>query len=168
MNYEPIPTTRVLALDPFTKGFGFVVLEDEPLQLVDWGVASCRRADSSCLDSVQRLIARYDPTVLAIEDWKTAAPLRRAALEHFINRIGEALVTTTLPVATYSRPEIRRVLASERVLTKHDLAVVLTARFPELAPKLPRHRRIWESEDSRMAIFDALALSITHLSSAAS
>ena len=34
-------------------------------------------------------------------------------------------------------------------------------RFPELAPRLPRSRKPWMSEDYRMSIFDAVALALT-------
>jgi hypothetical protein len=43
--------------------------------------------------------------------------------------------------------------------TKHGIAEIVAKRFPEeLGFRLPPKRRAWESEDSRMAIFDAVAL----------
>jgi hypothetical protein len=47
--------------------------------------------------------------------------------------------------------------------SKHDVAVSLAERFPELRPRLPRKRKAWTSEDPRMRIFDALALLMAHL-----
>jgi len=43
--------------------------------------------------------------------------------------------------------------------TKHALAEHLASRFPEeLGFRLPKKRRFWMSEDSRMDMFDAVAL----------
>jgi hypothetical protein len=39
--------------------------------------------------------------------------------------------------------------------------VAIAKRFPELAPRLPRFRKPWMSEDYRMSIFDAVAMALT-------
>jgi hypothetical protein len=49
--------------------------------------------------------------------------------------------------------------------TKHDIALVLADRFPELRSWRPRRRKAWMSEDERMNIFDALALAESFLAS---
>jgi hypothetical protein len=46
--------------------------------------------------------------------------------------------------------------------TKHQIAVVIAGKFPELAPRLPPVRKPWMTEDARMAIFDAVALALAH------
>jgi hypothetical protein len=43
--------------------------------------------------------------------------------------------------------------------TKQEMAELLAKQFPdELASQLPLKRKTWKSEDSRMDIFDAVAL----------
>jgi len=44
---------------------------------------------------------------------------------------------------------------------KQEIAGAIAKRFPELAPRLPRFRKPWMSEDYRMSIFDAVGLAIT-------
>ena len=44
---------------------------------------------------------------------------------------------------------------------KQEIAIAIAERFPELAPRLPRSRKPWMSEDYRMSIFDAVALALT-------
>ena len=44
---------------------------------------------------------------------------------------------------------------------KQEIAIAIAERFPELAPRLPRFRKPWMSEDYRMSIFDAVALALT-------
>jgi hypothetical protein len=43
---------------------------------------------------------------------------------------------------------------------KQDIAIAITARYPELAPRLPHFRKPWMSEDYRMSIFDAVGLGL--------
>jgi len=64
-------------------------------------------------------------------------------------------------VALFSQKQVRRVLLDDDIGTKHSLAEMIAGRFPEeLDFLLPRKRRIWESEGSRMNLFDALALAL--------
>lgn len=160
MKYEFLKRERALALDPTRGGFGFVVLEDEPLQLLDWGVAMCRR-HGSCLDAVERLITSYKPTVLVIEDWTAAGSLRRPVLEDFVARVAGIFVNG-VAIRSYSRLLIRDAFAPVGALTKYQIAQVLAARFPEIAPRLPKPRQVWEAEDPRMSIFDAASLALAH------
>jgi hypothetical protein len=47
---------------------------------------------------------------------------------------------------------------------KHTVASAVAQQLPELAPKLPRKRKIWEGEDYRISIFDAAATGLAYLS----
>jgi Holliday junction resolvasome RuvABC endonuclease subunit len=164
--YEPIPRDRVLAIDPVSRGFGFVVLEDEPLQLVDWGVRNCAKQDEfACAHSLRRMLARYEPTTVVIEDAREARTLRSVALEAFLASVADALAGQSIKVRSYSRREVRKAFTSTGAVTKEQIARVLIQRFPELRGKEPPHRNVWESEDTRMSIFDALSLALTHFAS---
>ena len=61
-----------------------------------------------------------------------------------------------------SRKQVSVVLSTDRALSKHEIAEILAKRFPEeLGSRLPPKRRPWMSEDSRMDIFDAVAMGVT-------
>jgi hypothetical protein len=47
---------------------------------------------------------------------------------------------------------------------KYEIACAVAERLPELAPRLAPKRRIWQSEDYRMSIFDAAALGVAYFS----
>jgi hypothetical protein len=49
---------------------------------------------------------------------------------------------------------------SESASNKYEIAVAIANRFPELAPRLPRFRKAWMSEDYRMSIFDAVGFGL--------
>lgn len=161
--YEALERDRVLAVDPVSQGFGFVVLEVGPLQLVDWGVRHCdRRRPDARASAIARLLVRYEPSVLVIEDAREARALRAVALEDFVSDIGEALIASPVAVHMYTRNDIRKAFRESGAITKEQIARTLVGRFPELAPQEPRRRRAWDSEDSRMSIFDALSLVAAH------
>ncbi|MES3031684.1 MAG: hypothetical protein V4699_00365 [Patescibacteria group bacterium] len=67
--------------------------------------------------------------------------------------------TRKVKVSLFSRAQVRQVYFADDVGTKHALAEILAKRFPdELGHRLPPKRKPWMSQDSRMDIFDAVAL----------
>lgn len=165
MKYEYLKAERILAIDPMPQGFGYVVLEAEPFQLVDWGTSCCKRRNhGSCLGAIENLIGRNSPTALVIEDTSGASPARQLATSEFILKIEEIFAASVVPVRTYTSSQVRQTFARGGAITKQQIAEFLAMRFTELVPRLPRPRQIYDAEDARMNIFDALALAITHLS----
>jgi Holliday junction resolvasome RuvABC endonuclease subunit len=111
------------------------------------------------------MLARYQPTALVIEDAREARSLRALSLESFVASVADVLVDGPVPLRTYSRRAVRAAFRSTGATTKDEIARVLVSRFPELAPRRPGPRKVWESEDARMSIFDALSFAATHLAS---
>src|SRR5687768_11125324 len=59
---------RALAIDPTTRGMGFAILEGAE-SLVDWGVKHAEGdKNDGCLEHVSRLIKRFRPDIIVIED----------------------------------------------------------------------------------------------------
>jgi hypothetical protein len=153
---------RVVAIDPTSRGFGFVVLEG-PGFLVDWGTRDLARADSErALSHVAALVHHYRPDAVVLEDVVAAGARRRHRVQALINAIGTLAASGGVAVEKVSRLQVHRVFARAEATTKHRIAGVIADHFPELAPRLPPPRRAWMSEDARMSIFDAAALALTH------
>ena len=161
--YEPTLRERVLSLDPFYRGFGFAVLESGPTQIADWGIRHCGKVGSrDCAVALQRMIARYAPSAIVTEDLREARTLRARSLRVFITGLSDAADEASVKLRTYARADVRAVFEPAGAITKEQIANVLIARFPELESRRPPPRKVWESEDSRMAIFDALSFAVTH------
>src|SRR5689334_19643799 len=61
-------THRILAVDPTSKGFGFVVLEEND-KLVDWGLREVHGdKNANCLRRIAILIKLYTPALIVLED----------------------------------------------------------------------------------------------------
>jgi hypothetical protein len=88
---------------------------------------------------------------------------RRARARHLIARIEKMAERRNIRVVRVSRSRVREVLTPAR--TKQEIAEGIARIFPELAPRLPRFRKAWMSEDERMSIFDAASFALTVLGS---
>jgi hypothetical protein len=156
------PHQRVLAIDPGSGGFGFAVLEGAE-RLVDWGVAgtTCRN-DRELLGRAVQLIERYRPDVFVVEDCSAPSSRRRQRACRLIRAMAQAAIERKVGVRRFARDDIRKAFKDADTLpTKHRIAVAIVELFPELVLRLPPLRRPWMSEDYRMSIFDAVALTVT-------
>jgi hypothetical protein len=154
---------RVLSIDPCPRGFGFAVFEGS-YTLLDWGVARVwGDSDDGFLARIETMIDRYQPALILIEGEnarrRTRAKLRLSLVDQLASSRGIAL-------RRVSGWAVRETFNSGKT-TKYDIAVALIEVLPELELHLPCERKPWTSEDERMHIFDAVALSWAHLHGAA-
>jgi Holliday junction resolvasome RuvABC endonuclease subunit len=154
---------RVLAIDPSTRGFGFAVLEG-PERLVDWGVKETKvNKNVKSLKLIDDLIERYHPNVIIVEDYRGKGSRRCRKIQGLIDDISKLASKRKVKVRSFSRARVKQAFSESGASTKQDIALDIAKRFPELAPRLPRFRKPWMSEDYRMSIFDAVALGLTFL-----
>ena len=156
--------SRVLAIAPSSKGFGFAVLDGQVL--VDWGVRSVVKGDKNaqCVSKVEKLILRYMPHVMVLQHYGTRDTRRSGRIRDLGGQLIVLARDHKIKAASISRERIYRAFSVERRATKHTIAEILAKRFPEeLTHRLPPKRRPWMSEDYRMAIFDATALALSYM-----
>jgi len=157
--------TRILAIAPTTRGFGFAVMERNG-KLVDWGaVGITRDKNVNTLRKVSVQMEVYKPQVLAIEDCATSRYTRSRrvrALSNVLCRLAgsRGVLGQAIPIAA-----VRQKFCGERKATKHNVAECLAKMFTsELSHLMPRKRTTWTKEDYKMAIFEAVALAVAALS----
>lgn len=169
MRYVPIVRRRILAIDPVSRGFGFVVLE-EPLRLIDWGVVQCRKKKrtaigwsyirAECIQKIAKYIVRYQPTLIVFEDCGDESSRRCHNVEVFLGSILRLAKKKEVKIRSFSSAQIKQAFLRYGPTNKEDIARVIGNYFPELLP-LPKHRTIDMTENYRMSIFDAMALVLT-------
>lgn len=149
-----------LALDPTKDGFAFAVLQGSET-LLDWACSEVgRKKPEQWHSRIEKLIARYDPEIVVLEDVEHSRRgkwARRFALdvESFVRAQG-------IDVRKVTRREVQEAFAGSGK-TKYEIAVAIANLFPELEPRLPRRRKPWMSEDKRMSIFDAISFALVAL-----
>jgi hypothetical protein len=154
---------RVLAIDPTSRGFGYVVLES-PTTPVDWGGKAIRpKEEAKALVKVSDLIRHYRPEILVVED--CLGSRRCARVQGLIDRICRLVETEGVKCRHLPISRVREVFRTFRANNKHEIAHAVAQQLPELASWLPPRRKPWMSEDYRMAIFDAAALALTYFHS---
>lgn len=154
----------VLAIAPSNRGFGYVILEGAKF-LVDWGIKERQpRSNSGIIDQTQKLIEWYGPEVLLIEDGRDEDSRRSLTVKDWLASVTRHGKNQGLVVHCYVRADVRDCFESVGASKKHEIALVVGNYFPELLDHVPPKRKIWQSETSRMSIFDAAALAITHFS----
>ena len=152
---------RILAIAPSTRGFGYAVLEGHKI-LVNWGVKSVKGdKNAGSIERVKEMVAHYNPQVLALEDTGAKGARRSSRIQALTKRLVAVAESRDIKVALFSQKQVRRAFFGDDQGTKHALAEIVAKWFPEeLGFRLPPKRRPWMSEDSRMDIFDAVALAL--------
>ena len=149
---------RVLAIDPNVAGFGYVVFEGSQT-LIEWGTADVQPVkNTQCLKRIAKLLDRYAPTVVIVEDYTGDGSRRCLRVQKLINAIVRLASRRNVRTRSFSRGAVRRAFADTGAFTKEQIAGVIAARHPELLHRLPPPRKLWMPEDVRMSIFDAAAL----------
>lgn len=156
---------RVLAIDPTTRGFAFVVMEG-PERLVDWGVKTVRPAGhAECLAMIAAEIKFSRPSAIVLEDACRPGSRRCRRVRRLIRAISGVAAKAKVRTRLVCRREIRRTFSPTCASTKHQIAVAIASALPELADRLPPYRRCGMTEDYRMNIFDAAALAFAFFDS---
>lgn len=135
---------RTLSIDPTTNGFGFAVLEGSD-QLIDWGVAKVwSKSTRELLGRVEAFVDRYQPSLIVLEDVNDTR--RGMKARNRILAIARFSLARRIPARMVSRRQVRETFRHHG-LTKFQIAVAIAKMFPELAPRMPRYRKPWMSED---------------------
>jgi len=164
MTLRPPSLTRVLAIDPTNRGCGFAVLEG-PSRLIDWGVKRVvgRNINGGSIAAVVRLLRWYEPELIVLEDCAVRSARRGQRVKQLTDDLADLAGRNGIRAIRVPWSRVRRVCGSSPTATKEQIAELLANRFPELARHRPAHRKPWMSEDTRLAIFDAVAMALTGL-----
>jgi hypothetical protein len=151
------PENTIMAIDPTRKGFAFAVLET-PSFLVDWGMKNAPPKSGDLRRKVDKLFSRYKPSLLVIEDLAARGCRRRKRAQREIRSVEHLAQKRGVPIERVARLAVQNAFAPGR--SKYEVAVGLAEIFPVLAPRLPRRRKAYTTEDARMNIFDALGFTV--------
>ncbi|MBJ7535402.1 hypothetical protein JDN40_14930 [Rhodomicrobium vannielii ATCC 17100] len=153
--------TTVFAIAPTSRGFGYVLFAARAKPL-DWGVKEIRNEKNrQSLAKIEAMIRTILPAVVVLEDREHRTCRRSLRVRVLLHHIAALAEAQGLTVATYSRRDVRAAFG-KKGKSKDAIAGVIVEEVPALLPWLPRRRRIWESEQHSMAIFEAAALAMVH------
>lgn len=153
----------VLALYPFTRGIAFAMFES-PLTPIDWGLKDIRGEHRNALafEATQKLIDRLQPDILVLHDFSCIYSRRGERSNRLQRLIGSYAISQSIEVYVYPRRHIRECFKSVGAVTRYEIAQAIASQVPAFGHRLPPARKIWQSEDSRMGLFDAASLVMTY------
>jgi hypothetical protein len=146
-----------------TRGFGYVIFE-EPFYLAECGFARVKGDKSlATMAHFERLLTDFTPGTVILEDAEAPGSRRHPRVRNLIKGLTDLGRERGITVALLARTAVvARFSSGEKRATKRMVAETLVRHFPELRLKLPKPRKMWESEHEHMSIFDALALAVTY------
>jgi hypothetical protein len=161
MNQTTSKDFRILAVALSFGGFGFVVMEGQKT-IIEFGrrVADGDK-NAQSLAKMKKLLNFYRPDVLVLQDVEAKGSRRYPRIKTLNRQIKRVAEKHKIKVKLISKKQLQDLLLGNSRGTKQEMAEVLAAQFPdELALRLPPKRKPWKSEDTRMDIFDAMALAV--------
>jgi hypothetical protein len=161
MNQKASKYFRILAIALSARGFGFVVMEGQKTIIECGGRVADGDKNAQSLAKIEKLLNFYRPGVLVLQDVAAKGSRRAPRIKTLNQQIKEVAGEHKIQVKLISGKQMRSLLLGNPKGTKHEIAEMLAMQFPdELASRLPPKRKPWKSEDSRMDIFDAVALAV--------
>ena len=156
------PQNLLLSVYPFSRGFAFVFFES-PESPFDWGVKVIKEKHKNTvtLDEIKKLIDRYRPEVLVIEDTTTGDTRRTSRIRKLYRMLAQLAGAEYVDLYRVSKGAIKECFASVGAGTKYEIAKTIAIQIPGFAHRIPPLRKPWMSEDSRQNLFDAAALGLT-------
>jgi Holliday junction resolvasome RuvABC endonuclease subunit len=152
----------VLALHATSHGFGYVLFEG-PFAPHDWGAVTARNNKSTtCLGKLEKLLDRFAPECLILEEFGRDLSQRRERLSRLYRSMASVAASRSIDVFVYTKAQIQACFVTVGARTRHEIADAIARQFEIFRHKLPKARKPWESEKRGMALFSAIALILTH------
>jgi hypothetical protein len=159
MNQMTSQQTRVLAIAPSARGFGYCAMQGQVI--LECGCKGAKgNKNLHSMAKIKRLMKQFLPGALVLPDINAKGCRRVPRIKALHAKIIRLAGVEKYRVALISGKKLRSSLLGNAIGTKHEMAEMLVKQFPELTPKLPPKRRAWDSEDYRMDMFDAVALAV--------
>lgn len=153
-------TQTVLGLHPTVAGMGWV-LATSPLSLVDWGIVyPGSNKNAKALRRAEYLIKTFSPSVIVMRHAAGTSRKRVKRIQSLMNSVKHLAKRNGIEFKVYSAGEVKGRFERFGVATRHEIAAFLAANIPELASRLPPKRKPWLPEDTRLGLFDAMAIVI--------
>ena len=158
----------VLAVAPSSTGFGYALFEGGD-RLIDWGARRVAgNKNAQCVLHVATLIQLYRPRVILLEDPHARGARRWPRIKTLLDMLQALAKEKRIRCIRYARVRVAGHFNGPKRPTKERVAREIVRLYPELGPFLPPKRRIWETEDPRLAIFVAVSYALVFLAEEAS
>jgi hypothetical protein len=152
----------VLGIFPNTRGFAFALFEG-PLAPVDWGVVRIRGSDKNrkCIARIAKLFGQYQPDILVLQDISATGTWRSARIRELNEAIETLAETQDIGVVKFTRTDVRNNFVNQGFQSRYAMAEAIANNIPMLRRFVPPVRKLWMTEDPKVALFESIGLILT-------
>lgn len=153
----------VLSIFSTSRGLAYTYFE-APLSPIDWGVKRIRQRDknSRSLAIVERLCDGLRPDTIVVEECVLSRSRRSRRVRRLYALIVLFAETKGINLAFYSRSTVKKTFRESGAITREQIAQVIASTVDAFAHRRPRRQRRGQVDDTRLALFEAAALALTH------
>jgi len=152
----------VFAAHPTTRGFAWVLFES-PRKPVAWAIVHARAGRNQYLASrFEALIDKYEPTVVVLEAFEDRDSRRKERIRALCRMMVREVEERAIDLSIFDRDAIRMAFDRFGANTRSEIARVIADHFDGLSHRIPRERKLGDSEDVRQSLFNAAALALTY------
>lgn len=150
----------IFALDVRPRICGYAAFDGG--RLLDWG---CLRTNpqTAFIRALGRVGRVVHPDILLLRRLSGTSPRSRPTTRAVSRTASSFARSQGWTVEYISEAALQRFFRQSGYKTNEQIALALANTFPELKPKLPSHRRLWDPQDWRMPIFDAAGLVVAFM-----
>ena len=112
------------------------------------------------------LMYRIRPDTLVLEDRRRAVSRRYGRVRRLHALLDAHAQQQDIQLARYSRSAIRKAF-HWGMISRYEIAQAIAAFIPAFEARMPKRRKVWQSEDPRLWLFDAASLAMTHFAAIA-
>lgn len=151
-----IERPRVLAVAVASRKISYVLLIDGKLK--DWLLSRAGGMSAPKGRSFLRMaVAQYQPDLVVIEN-PYGSTRKYGTSREILMALAQELEDSGVPH--------RLVIRKQAHANKYEEAAALAKQFPEIAPWLPKPRKLWDNEPTEVIYFEALALALASVNDA--
>jgi hypothetical protein len=100
--------------------------------------------------------------VLVLQDCTGPLSRRAKRIKRLHRLIAHFAAVQSIDLHIYSPDQVRNCFSKVGARTRFEIAQAIASQVHAFGHRLPPVRKIWQSEDPRMSLFDAAALAMTH------
>lgn len=152
----------VFAVHPTTRGFAWVLFESSTLP-VAWGMVHAGAGRNERLTTrLARLLDRYEPAVLVIESFEGHGHERVPRIQRLCRSMVDEADRRAITSVIFDHDAVEMAFAKFGASTRSEIARVIAQHVDAFSHRLPRERKLGDSQDARQSLFDAAALALTY------
>jgi hypothetical protein len=152
----------VFAVHPTTRGFAWALFES-PQSPVAWAIVHAHPGrQQHLLNRFARLLDYYEPAVFVLEVFEGNGAKRSQRIQELCRAMGREAKGRGIETPIFDREAVQMAFAQSGAYTRDEIARVIAERVDDFSHRLPRKRKLGDSEDPRQSLFDAAALALTY------